>query len=333
MGLMTEKLRVAVVGCGAIGSLHAQAISQSQHARLTAACDVERERAELVAFPAGANVYDDFEKLLSTEQLDVVTVATPEHVHMAPVVKSIEAGCHVFCEKPMASTLEDAQKMADAAARHNRHLAIDYNRRFGFGYLKAMELCAEGAVGEIRYVVIRVTEPLTGSRNDLKSHSIITNVLVHHIDLMRYFCGEVRSVYASFNPRNGTALAHDAAFSFRFEGAALGTLIGGWQEVPRWTRTSEWTEIGGTKGTVVIEDVMNAVKYWSVDPDRIEFFRPNFFNGQTAFYDSLTNHIHCFLERLSEGRSPQVTGQDGLRGLEIVQAAIRSNRLRQVVDV
>lgn len=331
--LQNEKLRVAVVGCGAIGALHAQAVVQSRHAQLTATCDVEPERAKIAAVSTGASVYDDFEKLLSAERLDVVTVATPENLHMAPVVKSIEAGCHVFCEKPMASTLTDAKRMVDAAARHNRHLAIDYNRRFGFGYLKAKELCTEGAIGDIRYVVIRVTEPLTGSKNDLKAHSIIKNVLIHHIDLMRFFCGEIRKVHASFSPRDGADLAHDVAFSFRFEGDALGTLIGGWQEVPHWTRTSEWTEIGGTKGTVLIEDVMKAVKFWSIDPDHIEYFRPNFFNGQTVFYDSLTNHIHCFLERMAEGKIPLVTGQDGLRGLEIVHAAIQSNQTGQVVEV
>ena len=331
--LQNEKLRVAVVGCGAIGSLHAKAVDQSQHAQLTAVCDVDPKRAENVASRVHANVYDDFEVLLATEQLDVVTVATPEHLHMTPVVKSIEAGCHVFCEKPMASTLDDAKRMADAAARHNRFLAIDYNRRFGFGYLKAKELCNEGVIGDVRYVVIRVTEPLTGSKEDLKAHSIIRNVLIHHIDLMRFFCGEIRSVQASFSPRDEIDLAHDVAFSFRFDGDALGTLIGGWQEVPRWTRTSEWTEMGGTRGTVVIEDVMKAVKFWSVDPDQIKFFRPNYFKGQTTFYDSLTNHIHNFLERLSEGKTPLVTGQDGLRGLEIVQAAIQSNQMGHVVDV
>ena len=331
--LQNEKLCVAVVGCGAIGSLHAQAVVQSQHARLTATCDVESERAEIVAAPTDAHVYDNVEELLSAEQLDVVTVATPENLHVAPVVKSIEAGCHVFCEKPMAATLTDAQRMADAAARHNRHLAIDYNRRFGFGYLKAKQLCTEGAVGDVRYLVIRVTEPLTGSKNALEPHSIVRNVLIHHIDLMRFFCGEICSVHASFSPRDRTDLAHDVAISFRFEGDALGTLIGGWQEVPRWTRTSEWTEIGGTEGTVVIEDVMKAVKFWSVDPDHIEYFHPNYFKGQTTFYDSLTNHIHCFLERLAEGKTPLVTGQDGLRGLEIVQAAIQSNQTGQVVGV
>ena len=331
--VQSDKLRVAVVGCGAIGSLHAQAIVQSRHARLTAACDVEPERADSVAAPVRANVYDDVEELLSAELLDVVMVATPEHLHLAPVVKSIEAGCHVFCEKPMASTLADAQQMADVAAQHNRHLAIDYNRRFGFGYLKAKELCEEGALGDIRYVVIRVTEPIIGSKDDLKPYSILRNVLVHHIDLMRFFCGEIRSVHAAFSPRDGTDAAHDVAISFQFENDALGTLIGGWQKVPRWTRTSEWTEIGGAKGTVVIEDVMQAVKFWSIDPDHIERFRPNYFNGQIAFYDSLTNHIHCFLERLAEEKPPLVTEKDGLRGLEIVQAAVQSNRTGQVVNL
>ena len=328
-----EKLRVAVVGCGAIGSRHAQAVVQSRHAQLTAACDVQPERAERVAAPVRANVYADVEALLSAEPLDVVTVATPEHLHLAPVVKSIEAGCHVFCEKPMASTLADAQRMADVAAQHKRHLAIDYNRRFGFGYLKAKELCSEGAVGDIRYIVTRVTEPITGSKDDLEPYSILRNVLVHHIDLMRFFCGEIRSLHAVFSPRDGTDTGHDVALSFQFEGNMLGTLIGGWQEVPRWTRTSEWTEIGGAKGTVVIEDVMQAVRFWSVDPDRVECFRPNYFSGQTAFYDSLTNHIQCFLERMAQGKPPLATAEDGLRGLEIVHAAVQSNRTGQVVNL
>ena len=144
--LENKKLRVAVIGCGAIGSLHAQAVIESPHSRLTAACDIQPERAENVAAPVRANVYDNVEELLSAELPDVVTVATPEHLHLAPVIKSIEAGCHVFCEKPMASTLADAQQMADVAVQHNRHLAIDYNRRFGFGYVKAKELCAEGTL-------------------------------------------------------------------------------------------------------------------------------------------------------------------------------------------
>ena len=83
----------------------------------------------------------------------------------------------------------------------------------------------------------------------------------------------------------------------------------------------------------MIEDVMQSVKFWSVDPDRIECFRPNFFKGQTAFYDSLTNHIHSFLARLANDKPPLVTGEDGLRGLEIVQAAVRSNQIGQVVDL
>jgi len=329
----SDKLRVAVIGCGPIGTLHAQAVVQSEHAALTAICDVEPERAEAVASHTGAKVYDDVERLLNAESLDAVTVATPEHLHVAPVVKAFNAGCHVFCEKPMASTLEDARQMADAAAQHGRHLAIDYNRRFGFGYRKAKELTEEGTIGDIRYVTIRVTEPTTASKDVLKPYAIMKSVLIHHIDLMRFFCGEIRSVHAFFSPRGEADLAHEVALSFQFDGNALGSLIGGWQEVPRWTRTSEWTEIGGTKGTVLIEDVLQAVKFWSVDPDHIEYFRPNFFKGQTAFYDSLTNHIHSFLERLSEGQPPLATGEDGLRGLEIIQAAIESNQTGQVVKV
>ena len=320
----THEQRIAVIGCGAIGTLHAQAVVQSEHAVLTAVCDIQRERAEAVAAHTSARVYDDVEVLLAAESLDAVTVATPGHLHVQPVIKALEAGCHVFCEKPMATNLEDAKRMVEAAALHGRYLAIDYNRRFGFGYRKAKELIAAGAIGDIRYAMIRVTEPITRPKNALKPHTILTSVLIHHIDLMRFFCGEVLSLHAFFN-------ANDVALSFQFEDNAIGSLVGGWQEVAQWTRTSEWTEIGGTKGTLLIEDVMQGVKFWSANPDHIEYFRPNYFDGGVAFYDSLASHVHSFLERLAAGQPPLVTGHDGLRGLEIIQAAIESNQTGEVV--
>jgi hypothetical protein len=79
-------------------------------------------------------------------------------------------------------------------------------------------------------------------------------LIVIRIQKIVVFCGEVLSLHAFFN-------ANDVALSFQFEDNAIGSLVGGWQEIRQWTRTAEWAEISGTKGTLLIEDVMQGVKF------------------------------------------------------------------------
>lgn len=318
----TTQLRTAVIGCGQIGTKHAAAIRQSSDATLVAVCDVDLDRARLVA-EGDAIAYDDFAKMLAHESLDVVTVATPDDQHVDPVLAALEAGCHVFCEKPMATSLADAKRMVEAAAQHNRHLAIDYNRRFGFGYQKAHELISDGRIGELRYAMIRVTDGFPLSAKVDQPYTILTALLSHHIDLLRFLCGEIVSVHATFGPQAAPGLVHDLTLSFEFENQAIGSIISGWREAPQ--RTWELTEIGGMAGMIAVEDVMLGVTLWS-GPDQAETFRPSYWTENITFYDSLRAHVQSFLARIAAGHPPPVTGADGLRGLEIIQAAIESGK-------
>ena len=325
-----ETLRTAVIGCGAIGTKHATAIRGSEHAILVATCDVDLARAQSALEGNDGTAYDDLDALLATEALDAVTVATPDAQHVEPVLKSLAAGCHVFCEKPMATSLEDAKAMVAAATKHDRHLAIDYNRRFGFGYQKAHELISNGRIGDLRYAMIRVTDGFPLSAKIHQPYTILTALLSHHIDLLRFLCGEIVSVHAIFGPQAEPGLVHDLTLSFAFDNGAIGSIISGWRNAPQ--RTWELTEIGGMDGMISVEDVMLGVKLWTT-PDQAETFRPSYWTGNITFYDSLRMHVQSFLEQIAAGQTPLVTGHDGLRGLEIIQAAIESGRSGVVVRV
>jgi predicted dehydrogenase len=111
-------LRVGVIGCGPIGALHAEAVCLSPVATLVGVCDLERERAEGLAVRLGRDVSAFIRPadLLETGTVDVVMVATPDHLHVGVTLQAIEAGCHVFCEKPLATTSVEARRLVDAAA-------------------------------------------------------------------------------------------------------------------------------------------------------------------------------------------------------------------------
>ena len=153
-----RSLRMAVIGCGPIGNLHAQAIAGSRHAVLVGVCDVDRERREATARRFGTVGYEHVGRLLEREQLRAVTIATPDHLHVDATLAALEAGCHVFCEKPLATTLGEAQRMACAAADRGLHLGVDYNRRFAFGYRTAKRLHDQGSVGALQFALLRVTD-------------------------------------------------------------------------------------------------------------------------------------------------------------------------------
>ncbi len=326
-----QQLKAAVIGCGHIGTLHAQAIHQSPRATLVAVCDSDRHRAETVAQRFAGEPYDDLSSLLQHESPDVVTVATPDHLHVNVTLDAIAAGCHVFCEKPLATELRDAQRMVDAAEQRGVWLSVDYNRRYGFGYRKAKELLDGGRIGEVRHATVCVTDGAPLSKVGLAPTVILTTLLIHHIDLLRYVCGEVRSVHARFSEASPDGLLWHVVLSFQLAGGVVAAIVAGFRDDQ--SRTTERTEIVGTHGSIVVEDVTRDVKLFALDPDRVEVFRHNHFVAGDAYYGTLIDHVQDFLEHIAEGREPPIPGRDGLRGMHIAAAAVQSHREGKPVEV
>ncbi|WP_203579947.1 Gfo/Idh/MocA family protein [Microbacterium hibisci] len=145
---MTESLRCAVVGTGAIAHAHARAIAEYPHAELVAATDLSRASADAFAATYGVPaVYDDLESLLAAEHPDVVHICTPPVAHHAQTLASFAAGAHVVVEKPPAPSLDELQDMTDAAAAADRRLAVVFQQRTGTAAAHAKRLLDSGALG------------------------------------------------------------------------------------------------------------------------------------------------------------------------------------------
>ena len=177
--------KAGVIGCRGIGVAHATGIVGSDRASLAAACDLDEEtlREFEQRWPdADLTLYRDHREMLDRESLDIVTVATSDHRHADLVVDAANAGAKgIFCEKPLATSLADADRMIAACDANNTTLSVDHTRRFIplWRYAKE-EIVDQGVIGPVQYVI----GTLSGPRAMLFRNG------THTLDAICYYAGE-----------------------------------------------------------------------------------------------------------------------------------------------
>jgi predicted dehydrogenase len=152
---MSKKVKVGIIGCGAIAEQkYYMAISSIPEAEVVAFCDIIPKKAKALRrmFKAeGAKIYEDYRELLKDDSIDIVHVCTPNVSHAPITVAALKAGKHVLCEKPMATTYKDAKLMCDTAKEEGKLLSIGYQYRCRPEQLFLKEMCENGELGEIYY--------------------------------------------------------------------------------------------------------------------------------------------------------------------------------------
>ncbi len=154
-----KKMRVAVVGYGGMGGWHAERLQKSDVAELAGIYDIRKDRCEL-AQSRGIHAYSSYRELLLDESVELITVAIPNDVHEEVVVKALNAGKHVICEKPVALSLEPLEHMIEAAEKNGVCFSTHQNRRWDIDYLAMKKLHDSGELGEI----INLESRIHGSR-------------------------------------------------------------------------------------------------------------------------------------------------------------------------
>lgn len=148
---MERPLNVAVIGTG-MGRYHMKEFVECPNVKLLAVCDLNRPEAEYFAREYGAEyVFTDYRELLDLERLDAISIAIPNYLHAPVTLAALERGLHVFCEKPMATTVEDARRMVAAAQASGKRLMIGMSQRFRGASLALRGMVERGELGEIYY--------------------------------------------------------------------------------------------------------------------------------------------------------------------------------------
>ena len=210
-------VRVAVAGLGMMGTTHFKSYREIPEAELVAICDVEGRKlagdwsgaagnidtgAAQKTDLSGIRTYSDFGELLGDDSVDVVDICLPTFLHADMAIRALAAGKHVVCEKPMARTARDARRMAAAAKRHGRFLAVAHVLRFWPEYLAMKEMMDSGRYGRVRsaYFGRFSARPMWSWENWLqdakRSGSAVLDLHVHDADMVQWFFGRPAKVTA-----------------------------------------------------------------------------------------------------------------------------------------
>src|SRR5882724_10057270 len=325
-----RKLGVGVLGVGEMGLRHAENLRRLvPQAQLVAVADVAVERARRTATELEIeNSYGSLEGMLECKGLDAVVIATPDKFHASAVRAAAAAGKDILCEKPLALTLTDAQDLLEAVSKTGVRLQVGFMRRYDPAYVAAMKRIEAGEIGvPIIFKSIgrdKDGPPLSAYRSNINGMLFYTNT-IHDFDLARWLMrDEVSEVqaYTTVAIRPELAQFEDAVASvvnLKFNQGAIGNLESHAQAVYGYDVR---TEIVGSKGSIFVGTLNQAPVTFMTSGGGIRPLADHFLS---TFADAYVVEICDFVDSVLNDRPPRVTGEDGLKALEIAVAAENSS--------
>lgn len=246
-------VRCAVVGLGMIGVEHAAILCALPDAELLVVCDTDHGRSEAV--PQGVGFTTELREALDAPGLEAVFVCTPQHSHAPVVEAALERGLAVFCEKPMAAGLDDADAMIAAADRHPGPLVIGHTLRFDPDYIAVRDAVAAGELGQVVSLSARWNAPDYEGRIISGRTTVPVEMCIHDLDVMRWLAGDIEAVYAEASPLQVTGPGPDAVVgTVRFRSGAVGALDHNWIMASGSGLASDHRlAVFGTEGSAYVE--------------------------------------------------------------------------------
>ncbi|RAJ37198.1 Gfo/Idh/MocA family protein [Pedobacter cryoconitis] len=259
MTLNNKNLRVLVVGCGNMGASHATAYHTLTGFEICGLVSTGNSKIVLNEKLGGNySLFSDYEEALKATSPDAVCIATYPDTHEAFAIKAMESGCHVFIEKPLADTLEGAQRVADAAQKFGKKLLVGYILRYHPSWKKFIELSSE--LGKPLVMRMNLNQQSQGAkwavhRNLLKSLSPIVDCGVHYIDVMCQMTGSKPVQVNAIGARLTADISEDTynygQLQIRFQDGSIGWYESGWG--PMMSETAFFIkDVIGPKGAVSI---------------------------------------------------------------------------------
>lgn len=316
---MEKPLNIGLIGCGSIAqAVHLPVLSRLPGVRVVGLAEMDPARlASAQRLTPRATGFADYRELLAKTQAEVVIVCAPTALHAEVGIATLQAGKHLYLEKPIATNLADADRLVDAWGKSGVRAMLGFNYRFHPAHVAARELIEAGRVGEP--VAVRSIFSSSGGEQPAWKTSratgggVLLDLGSHHFDLLPFLLGSpIREVQA--NLRSVTSEDDCAAVTLRFDNGALAQslfLFGAVQQ--------DQVEIVGTRGRWMIDRLPR----WRNVVGRVWPGARN----EPSYAKALAH----FFESIRTGRAPSPSLVDGQRSLAVALAAEESHRRRQPV--
>ena len=342
-------VNIAVAGAGVIGRAHMAVIAQNPRCRLSAVADPS-DTAQALAHDHGVPWYASLEALLAAALPDGVIVATPNALHVPQALQCLAAGVSVLVEKPIAHTVEQAEKLVQAAQTHAAQVLIGHHRAHSPIMRQAKAVIDAGHLGQLVSIMgsamfYKPDDYFAQApwRREVGGGPVLIN-LIHEIHNLRMLCGEMVEVQAmTSNAVRGFAVEDTAAITFRFASGVLAAfLLSDTSASARsWEQTSQENKayaseddedcyvIAGTMGSLSVPTMR--LKTYATVEDR-SWFKP--FQHSTVTLpreDPLALQMDHFVEVIQGRAEPLVSARDGLQNLRVVEAIAQAARTQTAV--
>lgn len=333
------KLSIGIIGAGRMGERHALAYEKITNANLIGFADVIPEKSQKLAEKFNKKNYS-IDEILENNDIDAVHVCTPNNSHFEISLKAIRSGKHVLIEKPMALKLEDCDIIISEAKKFNVNLMIGHTYRYYPSSLKVKELLDSGIIGEVKLVLGYGLDPGQISGKGKTPDWALSSEMgggvfidaIHGVDLFRYwFDTEISQVFVPIMDK-----IHD---EFSAEQMGMATIIFKNNIVatimpvaPTWGIRENVTKIVGKKGVISVsygEEVKVGKETWQVYDFDYRSKPPSFEHNLQGFI----NEINEFIDSIQEKRSPQVTGEEGKKNLQVILSMYESYIKKKIIDI
>ncbi|MDR7241310.1 Gfo/Idh/MocA family protein [Priestia megaterium] len=339
------KVKIGVIGCGSIAQhRHLPEYKMNEQVELVAVCDINTERANSVAQQYGVKAYTNYEELLASGTVEAVSVCTPNYLHAPISVAALNSGVHVLCEKPMATSEEEAKAMIEAAKTNGKKLMIGHNQRFVASHQKARELIEKGEIGKIYSFrtafghggpegwsvdgkdswFFKKDEAFIGAMGDLG---------VHKTDMLRYILNEEIVEVGAFVESNAKDFANvddNAVCVLKTESGIIGTLAASWAYNGKEDNS---TIVYGEKGILRLEDDPKYSLVAQYATGEVVNYELGKIQSNDEGGQSNSHVIEQFVDAVAEDKESPVPGEEGLKSLAVILAALKSSQTKQITRV
>ena len=331
-----KPLRVAVLGTGNWGRVHIEAYWRNPDTQLVAICgQSNQERVQRMATQYGATGYLDFGEMLAKENLDLVSVITPDDQHFAPYKQALHAKVNCFFEKPLTMNVEEGRELVGLARRQGVHCGINFNHRYATPFRLVKQHIDEGKIGRELFLHWRFTGGHYPERQTIPLAHLLY-MQSHGFNMLQTFGGEVTSIVGhAYDPRE-TRQFTTATFSLQFANGAVGTFVasvdGDYKDPDIYG-----FELLGDRGRVKVDDAIRRFEY-APRPNFVQthqeqkgpvslaqVWNSHFFDDESRDFGRTTDrHIADFVRAMRAGEPEPIPIEEGLAALELGQQAIDS---------
>ena len=303
-----KQLGVAVIGTGSWGRNHVRVYCQLPEASLKSVVDMSESTSRMVGEQYNVKHYVDPLKALEDPEVEAVSICTPTVTHFDLAKKALLHGKHVLVEKPMTNTVEEAEELINLAKENGRYISVGFVERFNPAVREAVRLATNGDIGD---VILAHTKRVSRRPGRIGDVGVIKDLAIHDVDIVnRLFGDDAITVFA-----NAGSIAHAfedyANIQVCYENNRSAFIETNWL-TPRKIRT---LTITGTEGIITVEYITQQI----LVENNEKLVQP-FLQSEEPLYKELESFVTNILGR----RSPEVTGEDGLKALKICEAAIES---------